>query len=1334
MFSQWWWSSGAEANGDSGVEIGNSLRFRGAQVLTRPVRSAGSTSWTLSLWVKKAQPTGWLPLFTTRDGRTGSIGLQFQFNGVADIAYQSLEVNPPALSSQGQYRDPSAWYHVVCRCDRATSLLTIFMNGEQVAQGATTDQMDFAGNMRFMHGQSGFNTNTGQFFLADPYLIEGQALEPTAFGRENANGVWVPREMDFTPATMRFSDFLTPTVPGTWDDGNATNVFDGSTTTFAGTGANGTWTFAPTTDIAVDNQVRVFALNTAGTISWNGQTATPNGGWVTLTASGNINADTPVVGTTVGAGQSSFINAIEVDGEPLINPFLWSARLFTAPSAATPDWDTTDKQFLVPGGAATGAFDGNNSTEAGTSITPNTGTWVIWRPSTPIVARNSVQVTTRFNESIFVNEVDTGLNAPASAGLPGTTVDLSPSLTFPITIESIGVRGNSTGGNASEGRVTNFIIDGQVLINGVNNSYGANGFHLDFADPDDLGADRSGNGNDFTATGFNTNPVGIFSNDLTTSGGALENPQNSFDGKVEPGNQTWTVADSSNGFFGPTTPIKVNTSLEVYHGGVYLEWQGVKTGYVGAQGWLQVPGTGELSAANPLKIGVDGTASSSATWTGIRVDGRILVDNTGVDFDSMQDSPTQNYATLNPLGFNNGRLNPNITPTNANLGYTMGSNPDIASTFFVPTAGLHYFEFRRGATAETGLRIYAPASDNTGANGTGAQADLLNQGTRYLTQGNHALAPTGQVAKTGSANMQIAINADTQRMYIGDGDGNWWRNNAGTYTVGAFDAAQPTIDYSGLDDDVVNNMQMGFYGSTSGTLNFGQQPFIMAIPAGWDADDNLQTQNLPAATIRNGRDHFQAITGPGTGANGTVVTGQRGGDWSKDVYGSASTTYDPDSTAKLFLGPPDASITHGPWRMFDGDLIDKACKTGTGSAQTWIYWRPEPAITGVTQLTIHTSNAQTVRINGGPPTGQSSSGAASTYPIEIANPPATLTSIAIQGNSISSATVMGITINNEVLIENSILTQAQNTFDNALYWIKDRDNNSTHHQLVDTVRGNTLAMWSDDMGAEQNYAAPAGNSVAWCWNAPDTFTPTQTGGLTNMAGRRNVAAGFSILTWNGTGANATITHGLTDAPEFILFFNQEATNLNRLVYHVGNTSTATATDGAERSLILNTTATGASESSMLNNTAPTNAANGGTISLGSAGGSNGDADMVAYCWHSVPNYSAFGVYRGNNNVDGPFCWCGFRPAAVLLKCTGESSDWIILDSTRDINNPADTRLRPNQAAGENQQENNAIDILSNGFKIRGEQTNVNENNQPFIWAAWAENPFGSSNTSPANAR
>ena len=53
MFSEWWWSSGAEAN-DSGVDIGQSLRFRGIgqQTMQRTFGSTFNASGTLSAWIK----------------------------------------------------------------------------------------------------------------------------------------------------------------------------------------------------------------------------------------------------------------------------------------------------------------------------------------------------------------------------------------------------------------------------------------------------------------------------------------------------------------------------------------------------------------------------------------------------------------------------------------------------------------------------------------------------------------------------------------------------------------------------------------------------------------------------------------------------------------------------------------------------------------------------------------------------------------------------------------------------------------------------------------------------------------------------------------------------------------------------------------------------------------------------------------------------------------------------------------------------------------------------------------------------------------------------------
>jgi len=43
------------------------------------------------------------------------------------------------------------------------------------------------------------------------------------------------------------------------------------------------------------------------------------------------------------------------------------------------------------------------------------------------------------------------------------------------------------------------------------------------------------------------------------------------------------------------------------------------------------------------------------------------------------------------------------------------------------------------------------------------------------------------------------------------------------------------------------------------------------------------------------------------------------------------------------------------------------------------------------------------------------------------------------------------------------------------------------------------------------------------------------------------------------------------------------------------------------------------------------------------------ATYVAYCWAEVPGFSKFGSYDGNSSTDGPFIFCGFKPAMVIIK-------------------------------------------------------------------------------------
>ena len=260
----------AGGGGDPGDPIGQSLRSRGpSNELTCPVVTAGARTWTWSGWVKKAAMQQNTALFTPRTVSGSSVGLRFTLNTLDNIGYQANTTNFDGCESTALFRDPSAWYHVVCQCDFGTSLITIFVNGEQVAQGPTTSNCEFSGTMKFGTGNS---PQPGGTYFADVYLVE-QALEPTAFGRFNANGVWVPREIDFDGNWGANGFHLTFADPN--DIGKD---YSGNGNDFSPTGFELADTSNPTYDLMQDSPTNNFAtLNplittsggTAGTYTSN---------------------------------------------------------------------------------------------------------------------------------------------------------------------------------------------------------------------------------------------------------------------------------------------------------------------------------------------------------------------------------------------------------------------------------------------------------------------------------------------------------------------------------------------------------------------------------------------------------------------------------------------------------------------------------------------------------------------------------------------------------------------------------------------------------------------------------------------------------------------------------------------------------------------------------------------------------------------------------------------------------------------------------------------------------------------------------------------------------
>lgn len=308
-------------------------------------------------------------------------------------------------------------------------------------------------------------------------------------------------------------------------------------------------------------------------------------------------------------------------------------------------------------------------------------------------------------------------------------------------------------------------------------------------------------------------------------------------------------------------------------------------------------------------------------------------------------------------------------------------------------------------------------------------------------------------------------------------------------------------------------------------------------------------------------------------------------------------------------------------------------------------------------------------------------------------------------------------------------------------WIKNRDA-TDNHMLYDSVRGATKDLHSNTTDAETTTAQTlksfdsAGftlgtdvqvntnteDYVAWCWKAGGSASSNSEGSITTSVSA-NTTSGFSIISYTGNAtAGATLGHGLSSAPKFILAKNRDDSVNAWAGYHV-------ALGGTHR-IFLNTTAVAQDDDGNWNDTDPSAT----VITLGNGEISNHTGeDFIMYAWAEVKGFSKFGSYTGNGSADGPFVYTGFRPAFVMTKNADAVSNWNMLDSSRSTYNPVTDRLRANGSEAEDTAR--TVDFLSNGFKIRESGSDLNGSGNIIIYMAFAEHPFqGADGVTQARAR
>ena len=308
-----------------------------------------------------------------------------------------------------------------------------------------------------------------------------------------------------------------------------------------------------------------------------------------------------------------------------------------------------------------------------------------------------------------------------------------------------------------------------------------------------------------------------------------------------------------------------------------------------------------------------------------------------------------------------------------------------------------------------------------------------------------------------------------------------------------------------------------------------------------------------------------------------------------------------------------------------------------------------------------------------------------------------------------------------------------------LVWLKNRNLSSSSNIFFDSVRGTNKALVGNNSNAEASVSGylnsfdsdgfTVGNDgavngsgdtyVSWNWLAGGSASSNSNGSITSSVSA-NTTAGFSIVSWDGSDANATIGHGLGSAPRAILIKNRESAE-QWYLYHESM--------GNGNRLVLNDTTAKSSAADWWQDTSPTSS----VFYVSGVDGINGPHEMIAYCFAEKKGYSKFGSYTGNGNANGTFVYTGFKPAWVLAKRTNSTSGWILFDNKREPFNLADTSIRMDDNGPENE-SNGALDLLSNGFKWITTDSGVNGSGDTYIYLAFAEAPFVSSKGIPTTAR
>jgi hypothetical protein len=696
-------------------------------------------------------------------------------------------------------------------------------------------------------------------------------------------------------------------------------------------------------------------------------------------------------------------------------------------------------------------------------------------------------------------------------------------------------------------------------------------------------------------------------------------------------------------------------------------------------------------AAKPDQSGIDSlvdTPTNAATPTDTGAGGEVV----------------GNYATLNPLD----RQSTNGTLSNGNLDLTQSSAAwAMYRGTMAVSSGKWYYEVNIGASQYSAFGILsieyqmASATNNwpsqTGAGNTYALYPYDGKkydGTQGISYATANTSPAGDV-------YGVAFDLDNGTITFyknGSSLGQAFTGISGTFAPAAWLYNQTASD----------------------SYNFGQRAFAYTAPSGYKA---LCTSNLPEPTIADGSKYFD--TKLYTGNAGTNA--QTGLGFSPDLLwlkvrsqafnhnlfdsvrgntkhlssnltnaeytessGRGLTAFDSNgfTLGQDVQGPGSVNASGQTYAGWAWDAGSSNTTIAAGSLNSSAYDQSQTWSSSVTSDNGFAGNSYgaTQAFNGttsGNHTASNSNGTLTFAP-----------NLTIPANSVieiyagsGSTAYMDVTVNGV----------ANNSTAGGAFVQINYDNSTTLTSLTITRTGGGNSADLRGLKINGKLLVDPGVSVP---NVPSIASTV----------RANPSAGFSIVSYTGTGANTTFGHGLNAAPEMVIIKQRNGTGF-WVVGHKDLPFTSDYYMSLNTSDAVSTGAGGVAWQS----TAPTSS----VVSIGSSSVLNGSGNThIAYCFAPVEGYSAMGSYSSGSD---PFVFTGFSPRFVLLKKTNAVGHWYMFDSERGPINPNETWLEANGSGAEQTHANGDIRFLSNGFQPIG--SDIDAGGGTYIYYAVSENPF-----------